>query len=151
LNVDSLGAKSVAKWQGSTTLSANDVLANKEVVTCYDGTNWELATIGNAPGGAVSSVNTLTGTVVIENATAGQVAISGGGAAALTGAVDLTYSTHTFSAISTTIFDLSAATGTAAFKVPSNTTNTASAAGAIVFDTTNKNYHGFVNAADSGS
>src|ERR1700690_4208675 len=76
LNVNSLGAKSVAKWQGSTTLSANDVLANKEVVTCYDGTNWELATIGNAPGGAVSSVNTLTGAVVIEAATSGPMAVS---------------------------------------------------------------------------
>ena len=40
LNVNSLGTTSVAKWQGSTTLAANDVLANKAVVTCYDGTNW---------------------------------------------------------------------------------------------------------------
>jgi hypothetical protein len=97
----------------------------------------------------VTSVNTLTGAVVIEAATAGQVAISGGNAAALTGAADLTYATHTFSGISTTIFDLSAATGTAAFKVPTNTTNTATAAGVIDFDTTNKNYHGYVNGADS--
>jgi hypothetical protein len=99
--------------------------------------------------GAVSSVNTLTGAVVIEAATAGQVAISGGSGAALTGAVDLTYSTHTFSGTANTIFDLSAATGTAAFKVPQTTTNTASAAGVIDFDTTNKNFHGYVNGADS--
>lgn len=47
------------------------------------------------------------------------------------------------------VLDLSAATGTAALKVPSNTTNTATAAATIDFDTTNKNYHGFVNGADS--
>jgi hypothetical protein len=60
LNVNALGAKSVAKWQGTTTLAANDVLANKEVLTCYDGTNWELHTIGNAPsgGGGVTNVGT---------------------------------------------------------------------------------------------
>lgn len=52
LNVNSLGVKSVAKWQGATTLSANDVLASKQVLACYDGTNWELSTIGNAPGGS---------------------------------------------------------------------------------------------------
>jgi hypothetical protein len=51
LNVNSLGAKSVAKWQGTTALVANDVLANKQVQACYDGTNWELGTIGNSPGG----------------------------------------------------------------------------------------------------
>jgi hypothetical protein len=97
----------------------------------------------------VTSVNALTGAVVIEAATAGQVAISGGNAAALTGAADLTYATHTFSGISTTIFDLSPATGTAAFKVPSTTTNTASAAAVIDFDTTNNNYHGWTGGADS--
>ena len=45
--------------------------------------------------------------------------------------------------------DLSTATGTAAFKIPQTTGMTASAAGAFTFDTTNKNYHGFVNGADS--
>jgi len=60
LNVNSLGAKSVAKWQGSTTLAANDVLANKQVKACYDGTNWELATIGNAPTGGSSAWSSLT-------------------------------------------------------------------------------------------
>lgn len=51
LNVNSLGAKSAAKWQGTTTLAANDVLASKQVPACYDGTNWEFTTIGNAPSG----------------------------------------------------------------------------------------------------
>lgn len=108
---------------------------------------------GGAVPGTATTVNgqtcTLGSTCAVESATAGQVAISGGSTAPLTGAADLTYSTHTFSGISTTIFDLSPATGTAAFKVPSNTTNTATAAGVIDFDTTNKNFHGYVNGADS--
>jgi uncharacterized cupin superfamily protein len=45
--------------------------------------------------------------------------------------------------------DLSTATGTAAFKIPQTAGMTASAAGAFTFDTTNKNYHGYVNGADS--
>ena len=55
LNVNSLGAKSVAKWQGTTTLVANDMLAGKYVLMTYDGTNWEMSTIGNAPSGGGSS------------------------------------------------------------------------------------------------
>ena len=54
---------------------------------------------------------------------------------------DFTFATHTLSGGASAIFDLSAATGTAAFKVPSTTTNTATAAGGIDYDTTNSNYH----------
>src|SRR5579859_4398650 len=54
LNVNSLGAKSVAKWQGSTTLAAGDVAANSPVPACYDGTRWNVSTIGNAPTGTGS-------------------------------------------------------------------------------------------------
>ena len=91
---------------------------------------------------------TLGSTCAVESATSGQVAISGGAGFALTGAADLTYSTHTFATVSTGIFDFSAATGTAAFKVPSTTTNTASAAGVIDYDSTNSNYHAY-SGADS--
>lgn len=62
LNVNSLGAKSMAKWQSSTTLAAGDVAANKPVLACYDGTNWNLGTIGNAPGGAGNVSNSGTPT-----------------------------------------------------------------------------------------
>ena len=55
--------------------------------------------------------------------------------------------THTFSAASTLVFDLSGATGTAAFKVPSNASNTATAAGVVDYDTTSSNYHVY-NGAD---
>ena len=117
LNVNASTAAPVQKWLGSAVASG-DVVANKTVTACYDGTNWQLDTIGNAPGGAVSSVNTLTGAVVIEAATAGQMAVSGGPGAALTGAADMTYSTHTFSTLTTGIFDWSAATSVASLKFP---------------------------------
>ena len=61
---------------------------------------------------------------------------------------DFTFATHTLSTASTAIFDMSPATGTAAFKVPSTTTNTATAAGVIDYDTTNSNYHAY-SGADS--
>jgi hypothetical protein len=54
INVNSLGAKSVAKWQNSTTLAANDVRAGSYTKLTYDGTNWEIDTIGNAPSGGGS-------------------------------------------------------------------------------------------------
>ena len=144
VNVNSLGAKSVAKWLSSTTLAANDVLASKEQLLCYDGTNWELATIGNPPAGGVISVNTLTGAVAIKAATAGQVAISGGSGAALTGAADMTYSTHTFATTANGIFDWSAATGAASLKFPAvvggtqlSGTSTANLSAPMVIQNTN--------------
>jgi hypothetical protein len=51
LNVNSLGAKSVAKWLGLTTLTAGDVAAGEAQLACYNGTVWNLSTIGNAPSG----------------------------------------------------------------------------------------------------
>jgi hypothetical protein len=73
VNVNALGAKSVAKWQSTTTLVAGDVAAGKQILLKYDGTNWEMDTVGNAPsggggtgstgqGGAFSATNTVTGT-----------------------------------------------------------------------------------------
>lgn len=107
---------------------------------------------GNLPGSGVTTVNgqtcTLGSSCNVETATSGQVAISGGSGAALTGAADLTYSTHTFSTTANGIFDFHAATGTAAFKVPSNSSNTATAAGVIDFDTTGTHYHVFDSGAD---
>lgn len=59
-----------------------------------------------------------------------------------------TNGTTTMSAGATSVLDMSAATGTAALKVPTTTTNTASAAGVIDYDSTNSNYH-VNNGADS--
>lgn len=67
----------------------------------------------------------------------------------ITASADFTNSSHTIAGGANAILDLSAATGTAAFKVPSNSSNTASAAAAIDFDTTNKNYHVYANGGDS--
>jgi hypothetical protein len=61
INVNSLGAKSVAKWQTTTTLAAGDIAANTQVKMCYDAAgHWEADTIGNAPSGS-SGVGTLYG------------------------------------------------------------------------------------------
>jgi hypothetical protein len=57
INVNSVGAKSAVKWQG-TALAAGDVPANKPVLACYDGTNWNLSTIGNVPSGGGGSETT---------------------------------------------------------------------------------------------
>lgn len=62
---------------------------------------------------------------------------------------DFTFSSHTGSMGASGIMDLHAATGTAAFKVPSNSSNTATAAGVIDFDTTASNFHAYANGADS--
>ena len=62
VNVNSLGAKSVAKWLGTTTLAAGDVPAGQAVLMCYSGTVWNLTTIGNAPsGGGTLAESSLTG------------------------------------------------------------------------------------------
>jgi hypothetical protein len=69
-------------------------------------------------GGSVTSVQTLTGAVVIEAATSGQMAVSGGSGGALTGAADMTYSTHTFATTTNGIFDWSASTQAPGLKLP---------------------------------
>lgn len=78
INVNGLSAKSVSKWMGSTTtLAANDVLANKAVVLVYDGTTWELSDIGNAPSGgggsALSAITAATGANTIASGNNAQV------------------------------------------------------------------------------
>lgn len=73
VNVNSLGATSVAKWQNSTTLAANDIRANTNVRMCYDGSNWEISPIGNAPsggGGGCSTGTNNSGMCLLEEHTA---------------------------------------------------------------------------------
>jgi hypothetical protein len=55
----------------------------------------------------------------------------------------------TNTALAAAIYDFSAITSTAGFKVPVAAGNTATAAGAIDFDSTNKNYHSYTDGADS--
>lgn len=64
-------------------------------------------------------------------------------------ATPFTYAANAITAAAAGLFDMSAATGTAALKVPVAATETATAAGAIDFDSANLNYHGYVNGADS--
>jgi hypothetical protein len=59
LNVDSIGAVTIKKWQNSTSLAAGDLQSGAAVLLIYDGTNFEAPTIGNAPSG--SGTVTTTG------------------------------------------------------------------------------------------
>jgi len=49
VNVNGLGAKHVRKWLGYSVLDPGDLPANTPVLLIYDGTYWELQTIGNNP------------------------------------------------------------------------------------------------------
>jgi hypothetical protein len=86
LNVNALGAKSVAKWLGSTTLVAGDVAANSPQIACYNGTVWNLSTIGNAPGagGTPAYPLTVTGAIsggVVYGSSTTQLTVSPAGTA----------------------------------------------------------------------
>lgn len=72
LNVNSLGAKSVAKWLNSTTLVAGDVEANSPQLACYTGTVWNLSVIGNAPSGSFTDPGTTLGDVYYRGSSAMQ-------------------------------------------------------------------------------
>ena len=75
VNINSLGAKSVAKWQTTTTLFANDIRANTQVTLCYDGTNLELNTVGNTPATSATPAGT-TGEPQVANVGATALAAS---------------------------------------------------------------------------
>lgn len=51
VNVNSLGAKHIRKWSAAAVLASGDLVANTPVQLIYDGTYWEISTIGNAPSG----------------------------------------------------------------------------------------------------
>ena len=103
VNVNSLGAKSVAKWQNSTTIAANDVRANTQVILSYDGTNWELDTIGNSPAGtgtvthslgALTSTAFMTGNGSADSQTPSATStLSSGGNAVFAGTITATLGT----------------------------------------------------------
>lgn len=64
LNVNSTSAAAVQKWLG-TALAAGDLPANEPVLLCFDGSHWQMMTIGNGPSpgplfgvGAPTGVNT---------------------------------------------------------------------------------------------
>jgi hypothetical protein len=74
VNVDNTGAVHVRKWLGAAVLVAGDLPASTPVLLIYDGTYWEIQTIGNVPVGTgnVSATNNLSlqGTTVIVSSSA---------------------------------------------------------------------------------
>jgi len=134
------------RLNGSSAAASQTAAATSCYKLTLDPTNSSVWTANSFSGtaGGVTSVNTLTGAVVIEAATAGQMAVSGGSGAALTGAADMTYSTHTFATTANGIFDWSAATGTNSLKFPAVVggtllagTSTANLSAPIVLKNTN--------------
>jgi hypothetical protein len=92
LNVNSSSAAHVRKWLGASTLAAGDMPANQQVVACYDGTYWEMMTIGNAPGGTVypgAGVANSTG-----SAWGTSYSVAGSGAGLVTGPTSATTAGH---------------------------------------------------------
>ena len=61
LNVDSKGAAHIRKWSGSSVLASGDLVANVPVQLIFDGTYWELQTIGNVPSGGSGTVTHTVG------------------------------------------------------------------------------------------
>lgn len=59
LNVNSTSAAPVQKWMGSA-LASGDIVSGKTAQMCYDGTNWQLDNIGNAPSGGATAWSALT-------------------------------------------------------------------------------------------
>jgi hypothetical protein len=51
VNINSLGAKHIRKNSGAAVLASGDLVAATPVQLIYDGTYWEIATVGNAGGG----------------------------------------------------------------------------------------------------
>ncbi len=139
---DSGGTSTCSNTQGSTI---GIVMATSGTWTYPDGTSFTASTtlpliqmntasVINTAGGGSGTVNSGTASHFAYYATS-TTAVSDMGA-------DFTFATHTLASATAGIFDLSASTGTAAFKVPINTTNTATAAGVLDYDSTNSNYHG---------
>lgn len=69
LNIDSIGAKTIKKWQNTANLASGDLQANAAVILRYDGTNLELDTIGNAPSGGSGTVTSIATTSPITGGT----------------------------------------------------------------------------------
>ena len=67
LNIDAIGAKTIKKWQNTANLAAGDLQASASVLVTYDGTNFEIDTIGNAPTGTGLSAATYYYTPQIGN------------------------------------------------------------------------------------
>jgi hypothetical protein len=65
INVNTAGAAHVRKWLGSSTLASGDLAANIPELLTWDGSYWEVYTIGNVPSGGgsgtVSNCSTLGG------------------------------------------------------------------------------------------
>lgn len=90
--VNGAAAAHVRKWQGASVLAAGDLKANVPTPMTFDGTFWEISTIGNAPagsgvssitagcglsGGTISSSGTIADTAAVTYKTADYTIVAG--------------------------------------------------------------------------
>ncbi|HEY6343604.1 MAG TPA: hypothetical protein VIY49_19070 [Bryobacteraceae bacterium] len=139
-NVNSLGAKHIRKWLGSSTLAAGDLPANVPVSMVYDGTFWEIMTIGNAPSGGGGSGPCTT--------TANSLQYNSGGSFGCT--AEWTYSSPAISTNSSGVLNLSASTSLTAFQVPTSGGYAPAANGALGFDSTQQRWAAGGNQSTTG-
>lgn len=64
LNVNSSSAAAVMKWGGSAAMASGDLVAGKPFTMTFDGTNWDVNDIGNAPSGGGGPVSSCAGNTV---------------------------------------------------------------------------------------
>lgn len=86
INVDGTGPAHVKKWLGQSFLAAGDIPANVSVYMIFDGTYWEVETIGNAPAAVAAGPN---GTVQISNGSGGFSAGNANDNVTIPGAFDI--------------------------------------------------------------
>ena len=143
LNVNSSAADAVQKWQGSA-LASGDIKANIPVLMVFDGTNWQVQNIGNAPSGGSASLSSITaaaGSNTIANGnnpqvwnwaqtTNSQTAFTFGETTAATGTSDVEHQITTLTTSTAVAFQLTqGAAGPANSAAPNLINITAAAAG----------------------
>lgn len=104
LNVNSSSAIHVRKWLGTAVLAGADLPANTPAYLTFDGTFWEMYTIGNAPAGGGGSIAATTN--ILSGNGSGSAVSSGlavASVATLTGVQTLTNKTLTAPAIGTPV------------------------------------------------
>jgi hypothetical protein len=132
INWNSLGAKSVAKWQNVTTLAAHDIRANTQVLMTYDGTNIEASVIGNAPSGGGGGTPCTTTALSVQYNNSGAFGCM----------TEFTYATSTLTLSSIGKIDMSAASVTAALLIPKAAGAAPTNGGIFAYDTTNNRFVG---------
>lgn len=146
-----VGAVTGTSWNGNTWASGNGTLSIAAGKTLTSSNTMNVAKQAGVAGG-IPWYDTTTSQSASALLAANAIMFGGGSAAAPgTGNADFTIdgTAHTLLSGANGLVDLSAITATTGFKVPIHTTNTATAAGVIDYDSTNGAFHGGNLGADA--